>query len=160
MSIEARLAALGHTLPPLPQPAFDYVPAVRDGDLVWVSGQLPRDGAGGLPVLGRLGAEVDVDGGRRAAELCALQGLAALLSVAGSLEAVRRVVKLAGFVASATGFVERSARDRRRVQTCWPNRAHGDAGEACPQRRGAWRCCRGTSRWSRSSSLFALRPSA
>ena len=106
MSYEARLAELGLVLPLLPAPAFDYVPAVRDGALVWVSGQLPRDAAGELPVLGRLGAEVDVEAGRRAAVLCALQGLAALRSITGSLDAVARVVKLTGFVASATGFIE------------------------------------------------------
>lgn len=103
---EARLAELGITLPPLPKPAFDYVPAVAERGLVWVSGQLPRDAEGALPVLGRLGEEVDVEAGRRAAALCALQGLAALRSVAGSLDAVARVVKLTGFVASAPGFVE------------------------------------------------------
>ncbi|MBP0445859.1 RidA family protein [Roseomonas sp. SSH11] len=106
MTCEERLAALGLTLPPLPKPAFDYVPAVVERGLVWVSGQLPRDAEGNLPVLGRLGAEVDVEEGRRAAALCALQGLAALRSVAGSLDAVARVVKLTGFVASATGFAE------------------------------------------------------
>ncbi|WP_367617327.1 RidA family protein [Plastoroseomonas hellenica] len=74
--------------------------------LVWVSGQLPRDAEGALPVLGRLGDAVDVEAGQRAAALCALQGLAALRSVAGSLDAVARVVKLTGFVASAPGFVE------------------------------------------------------
>lgn len=103
---EARLAALGITLPPLPKPAFEYVPAVLERGLVWVSGQLPRDAEGALPVLGRLGEEVDVEAGRRAAALCALQGLAALRSVAGSLDAVARVVKLTGFVASVPGFVE------------------------------------------------------
>jgi enamine deaminase RidA (YjgF/YER057c/UK114 family) len=103
---EARLKALGVTLPPLPKPAFDYVPAVIDRGLVWVSGQLPRDAEGGLPVLGRLGDAVDVEAGRRAAALCAWQGLAALRSVTGSLDAVARVVKLTGFVASAPGFVE------------------------------------------------------
>jgi enamine deaminase RidA (YjgF/YER057c/UK114 family) len=96
---EARLAELGLTLPPLPKPAFDYVPAVLDRGLVWVSGQLPRDAEGALPVLGRLGADVEL-------ELCALQGLAALRSVTGSLDAVARVVKVTGFVASATGFCD------------------------------------------------------
>ncbi|MBR0646151.1 RidA family protein [Plastoroseomonas hellenica] len=103
---EARLAELGITLPPLPKPAFDYVPAVLERGLVWVSGQLPRDAEGALPVLGRLGDAVDVEAGQRAAALCALQGLAALRSVAGSLDAVARVVKLTGFVASTPGFIE------------------------------------------------------
>ncbi|SHJ89267.1 Enamine deaminase RidA, house cleaning of reactive enamine intermediates, YjgF/YER057c/UK114 family [Roseomonas rosea] len=106
MTHEERLAALGLALPPLPKPAFDYVPAVVERGLVWVSGQLPRDAEGNLPVLGRLGDDVDVEAGRRAAALCALQGLAALRSVAGSLDAVARVVKVTGFVASAPGFAE------------------------------------------------------
>jgi enamine deaminase RidA (YjgF/YER057c/UK114 family) len=103
---EARLAALGLILPPLPAPAFDYVPAVVHDKLVWVSGQLPRDAAGALPVLGRLGDDVDVEAARQAAELCALQGLAALRQAVGSLDAVERVLKVTGFVASAPGFVE------------------------------------------------------
>lgn len=106
MSHEARLAALGITLPPATAPAFDYVPAVVHGGLVWVSGQLPRAADGTLPVLGRLGEEVDAVAGRRAAELCALQALAALRATAGSLDAVARAVKVTGFVASAPGFVE------------------------------------------------------
>ena len=106
MSHEARLAALGVTLPPVTAPAFDYVPAVAHGGLVWVSGQLPRAADGTLPVLGRLGDEVDVEAARRAAELCALQGLAVLRAAAGSLDAVARAVKVTGFVASAPGFVE------------------------------------------------------
>ena len=79
MSHEARLAALGITLPPVAEPAFDYVSAVAHGGLVWVSGQLPRTADGTLPVLGRLGEKVDVEAGRRAAELCALQGLESML---------------------------------------------------------------------------------
>lgn len=103
---EARLVELGMVLPPLPAPAFDYVPAVVHGGLVWISGQLPRDADGGLPVLGRLGDGVEVEAARRAAELCALQGLAALRQAVGSLDAVARVIKVTGFVASTAGFVE------------------------------------------------------
>jgi enamine deaminase RidA (YjgF/YER057c/UK114 family) len=106
MSHEARLAALGIALPPVAAPAFDYVPAVVHGGLVWVSGQLPRAADGTLPILGRLGEEVDAGAGRRAAELCALQALAVLRATAGSLDAVARAVKVTGFVASAPGFVE------------------------------------------------------
>jgi len=106
MSHEARLAALGITLPPVAAPAFDYVPAMVHGGLVWVSGQLPRAADGTLPILGRLGEEVDAEAGRRAAELCALQALAVLRAAAGSLDAVARAVKVTGFVASAPGFVE------------------------------------------------------
>jgi enamine deaminase RidA (YjgF/YER057c/UK114 family) len=106
MSHEARLAELGITLPALAAPAFDYVPAVVHGGLVWISGQLPRAADGSLPHLGRLGEDVDVETARKAAELCALQALAALRAAAGSLDRVERAIKVTGFVASAPGFVE------------------------------------------------------
>lgn len=106
MSHEARLAELGLTLPPLTPPAFDYVPAVVHAGLVWISGQLPRAADGTLPHLGRLGDGIDVETGRRAAELCALQALAVLRDAAGSLDAVARAIKVTGFVASAPGFVD------------------------------------------------------
>ena len=76
------------------------------GGLVWISGQLPRAADGSLPYLGQLGEEVDVETARKAAELCALQALAALRAAAGSLDRVERAVKVTGFVASAPGFVE------------------------------------------------------
>jgi enamine deaminase RidA (YjgF/YER057c/UK114 family) len=106
MSNEARLAELGITLPPVTPPAYDYVPAIVHGGLVWISGQLPRAADGSLPYLGRLGEEVDVETARKAAELCALQALAALRAATGSLDNVARAIKLTGFVASAPGFVE------------------------------------------------------
>ena len=106
MSHEARLAELGITLPPVAAPAFDYVPAVVHGGLVWISGQLPRAADGSLPHLGRLGEDVDVATARKAAELCALQALAALRAAVGSLDHVERAIKVTGFVASAPGFVE------------------------------------------------------
>jgi enamine deaminase RidA (YjgF/YER057c/UK114 family) len=106
MSNEARLAKLGITLPPVTPPAYDYVPAIVHGGLVWISGQLPRAADGSLPHLGRLGEEVDVETARKAAELCALQALAALRAATGSLDNVARAIKLTGFVASAPGFVE------------------------------------------------------
>jgi enamine deaminase RidA (YjgF/YER057c/UK114 family) len=106
MSNEARLAKLGITLPPVTPPAYDYVPAIVHGGLVWISGQLPRAADGSLPYLGRLGEEVDVETARKAAELCALQALAALRAATGSLDNVARAIKLTGFVASAPGFVE------------------------------------------------------
>jgi enamine deaminase RidA (YjgF/YER057c/UK114 family) len=106
MSHEARLAELGIALPPVAAPAFDYVPAVVHGGLVWISGQLPRAADGSLPHLGRLGEDVDLETARKAAELCALQALAALRAAAGSLDRVERAIKVTGFVASAPGFVE------------------------------------------------------
>ena len=100
-----RLGQLGLVLPQVPVPVADYVPAVRTGDLVYTSGQLPFvDGA--LPTTGVVGEEsVDVTPEQAAAlaRLCALNAVAAVASVV-DLDSVVRVVKVTGFVASAPGF--------------------------------------------------------
>jgi enamine deaminase RidA (YjgF/YER057c/UK114 family) len=96
----ARLAALGLTLPPVPAPAAAYVPAVRHGDLVFVSGQLPvRDGE-----LVATGQVDDVETAAELARLCALNVLAAGAAVAGGLDAITGVVRCGIFVASAPDF--------------------------------------------------------
>jgi enamine deaminase RidA (YjgF/YER057c/UK114 family) len=105
--IEARLSELGFSLPPVVAPLAAYVPAVLDGDRVWVSGQLPFvDGA--LPVTGRVGGGGDgmVDPVEAAglARICALNALAAARSVIGELDRIGRVVKVVGFVASDPSF--------------------------------------------------------
>ncbi|MFJ3926098.1 RidA family protein [Streptomyces sp. NPDC090022] len=100
---EDRLAAAGLPLPPAPAPVAVYVPAVRSGSYVHTSGQLPMvDGA--LPVTGKVGAEVDAGRAAELAQRCALNALAAVVSVAGDLSAVKRVVKVTGYVASAPDF--------------------------------------------------------
>jgi enamine deaminase RidA (YjgF/YER057c/UK114 family) len=96
------LAELGVTLPPVAVPLAAYTPAVRTGDLVYTSGQLPLvDGA--LSLTGKVGAEVTPEQAGAAARVCALNALAAIDALVG-LDAVRRVVKVVGFVASAPGF--------------------------------------------------------
>jgi len=105
MSIEARLTELGLSLPPPRAPAFSYVPVVLQGDLAWVSGQLPWHADGTLPT-GKLGANVSIDAGREAARWCILNGLSVLKQTLGSLDRITRVVKLTGFVGSASGFVD------------------------------------------------------
>ena len=98
-----RLAALGLTLPPVAAPVAAYVPAVRTGTYVYTSGQLPTvDGK--LPAVGKVGDEVSVQEAAGMARTCALNALAAAASAAGGLEAIRRIVKVTGFVASAPGF--------------------------------------------------------
>jgi enamine deaminase RidA (YjgF/YER057c/UK114 family) len=105
--IEARLAELGFTLPAVATPLAAYVPAVLDGDRVWVSGQLPFvDGA--LPVAGRVGSGGDglVDPAEAAglARICALNALAAVRALIGDLDRIVRVIKVVGFVASDPAF--------------------------------------------------------
>ena len=99
MSASARLTELGITLPPVAAPLAAYVPALRVGDQVWTSGQLPMV-AGVLSVTGKLGAEVDLDTGVAAARTCVLNALAAAASVAGGIDAITRIVKIVVFVAS------------------------------------------------------------
>ena len=104
-SPEERLAQLGVTLPPPAAPVAAYVPCVRTGDLVYVSGQVPL--VDGKPShLGRLGAELGLEEGQEAARRCAVNVLAALKAELGELARVRRVVKLTVFVASEPDFTD------------------------------------------------------
>ncbi|MFC7870043.1 RidA family protein [[Kitasatospora] papulosa] len=102
-AVEAKLAELGLTLPDVLPPLASYQPAVRSGVYVYTSGQLPMvDGK--LAVTGKVGAEVTADEAKELAKTCALNALAAVKSVAGDLDRIARVVKVVGFVASASDF--------------------------------------------------------
>ncbi|MEZ0077269.1 RidA family protein [Planotetraspora sp. GP83] len=100
---EQRIEELGLVLPDVVPPLAAYVPAVRTGDYVYTSGQLPLVG-GKLGVTGKVGAEVSAEEGREQARICAINALAAVRSVVGDLSKVVRIVKVVGFVASAPGF--------------------------------------------------------
>jgi enamine deaminase RidA (YjgF/YER057c/UK114 family) len=100
---QARLAELGLVLPPVAAPLAAYVPAVRTGSYVYTAGQLPL-AEGKLLATGKVGAEVSAAEAAGLARTCALNGLAAVASVAGGLAAIRRIVKVTGFVASSPGF--------------------------------------------------------
>lgn len=102
-TIDRRLAELGITLPTPKSPAGDYVPAVRVGDLVFLSGTGPVRADGGL-VTGKVGRDLDLDAARAAARLTGLQILATLAAELGDLGRVRRVAKLLGMVNCAPGF--------------------------------------------------------
>jgi enamine deaminase RidA (YjgF/YER057c/UK114 family) len=98
-----RLAELGLTLPPVVAPLAAYVPAVRAGGFVYVSGQVPvADGK--LLAAGKVGGEVSPAEATGLARTCALNALAAAAAAAGGLDEIRRIVKVTGFVASAPGF--------------------------------------------------------
>ncbi|MBM7416970.1 MULTISPECIES: RidA family protein [Nocardiaceae] len=102
MGVTEKLAELGLTLPPVVPPVASYVPAVRSGDHVFTSGQLPMvDGA--LTATGKVGAEVSAEDATAAARVCALNALAAIDALVG-IDSVVRIVKVVGFVASAPGF--------------------------------------------------------
>ena len=103
MSIESRLRELGVELSAPPAPAANYVPFVRSGNLLFVSGQISMDADG--MVTGRLGEDMDVEAGAKAARLCAVNLLAQVKAACdGDIERLRRVVKLTGFVNSTPGF--------------------------------------------------------
>ncbi|NQX27270.1 RidA family protein [Microbacteriaceae bacterium VKM Ac-2854] len=101
--IAERLAELGIEIPEVSAPAGAYIPAITHGDLVFTSGQLPFV-AGVLPATGKVGAEVTPDDAKAYARIAAINALAAVQSVIGSLDRVTRIVKVTGFVASAAGF--------------------------------------------------------
>ncbi|MEU9744502.1 RidA family protein [Streptomyces niveus] len=106
--VEAALAELGLTVPQVVPPLAAYQPAVRSGVYVYTAGQLPMvDGK--LPVTGKVGAEVTPEEAKDLARVCALNALAAVKSVVGDLDRVARVVKVTGFVASASDFTGQPA---------------------------------------------------
>ncbi|TDI66635.1 MAG: RidA family protein [Alphaproteobacteria bacterium] len=103
-AIESRLIELGITLPETSAAVANYLPVARTGDLLFVSGQLPM-ADGRMAWTGRLGEALDIDQGRQAARLCAINMLAQLrAALDGELDRVARVVRLGGFVASAEDF--------------------------------------------------------
>jgi enamine deaminase RidA (YjgF/YER057c/UK114 family) len=97
-----RLAELGIELPPVVPPVAAYVPAVRTGNLVYTSGQLPMQ-SGSLAQTGKVGGQVSPEEAKTLARVCALNALAAVNALVG-IDAVTRVVKVVGFVASTPGF--------------------------------------------------------
>lgn len=102
---DARLRDLGLELPAPPRPLAAYVPFVAQDGVAYLSGQVPTED--GRPMWkGRLGADLDTDAGRAAAKRCALQALAVLKNELGSLDRVRRILKMTVYVASAESFVE------------------------------------------------------
>ncbi|MDC5699304.1 RidA family protein [Intrasporangium calvum] len=102
-AVEDRLSELGLAVPEVVPPVAAYVPALRNGNLVFTSGQLPmKDGA--MPATGKVGAAVDADAAKELAALCALNAIAAIKSVVGDLDKVTQVVKVVGFVASDPEF--------------------------------------------------------
>ena len=105
MSYELRLKELGIELPASPKPVANYVPVVRVGDLLFLSGVLPSN-EGQLVFTGKLGAEVSIEQGVAAAKLAVLNALAIVKAEAGSLDRVKRIVKMVGHIASAPGFTD------------------------------------------------------
>ena len=103
MSVEARLNELGYVLPEAPAAVGAYLPALRTGNTIVTSGQLPMQG-GGLTCVGKVGADVSIEDAQAAARLCALNCLAQIKGTGTSLDNVARVFRVEGYVNSADGF--------------------------------------------------------
>ncbi len=104
--VEKKLADIGITLPTPATPVANYIPSVRVGTLLFVSGQICVDGSGQLVAKGKLGGGVSVEDGQKAARACAANLLAQVKAAVGDLDKVARVVRLSGFVNSAPSFLE------------------------------------------------------
>ena len=103
MSIKAKLAELGLTLPEAALPVAAYVPAVRTGNLVFIAGQLPLvDGK--IPFVGKVGSDVTPEQAKDMAQVCALNALAAI-SLVADIDQIERIVRVGGFVNGIPGFV-------------------------------------------------------
>jgi enamine deaminase RidA (YjgF/YER057c/UK114 family) len=107
MTPEEQLHALGLELPPAPKPVGAYVPAVRTGNLVFISGQLPMK-EGKLMATGHVGREVTLAEAQACARQAALNALAVVAGEIGGLAKVARIVRITGHVASAPGFTDQA----------------------------------------------------
>jgi enamine deaminase RidA (YjgF/YER057c/UK114 family) len=105
-STEKKLASIGVTLPTPASPIANYVPFVRSGDMLVVSGQICFGADGKLVAKGQLGGSVSLEEGQKAARACAINLLAQLKAALGDLDKVARVVRLGGFINSAPGFTD------------------------------------------------------
>jgi enamine deaminase RidA (YjgF/YER057c/UK114 family) len=105
--IDDRLRELGYQVPAARAPLANYVPARRVGNLVYTAGQVSGTADG--EIKGKLGTDLSVEQGREAARVCALNCLAALLTVTDSLDAVKQIVRVGAFVSSADGFTQQPA---------------------------------------------------
>ncbi len=103
MSFEARIQAMGLILPEPPKPAGHFVPAVQTGKLLLVSGQISAV-SGQILITGKLGRDLSLDQGQEAARLALHNVLAVIRSSLGTLDRIKRIIKLNGWVASAEGF--------------------------------------------------------
>jgi enamine deaminase RidA (YjgF/YER057c/UK114 family) len=105
-TVEKKLAELGVVLPQARTPIANYVPFVRTGNFMVLSGQLCFDSQGKLVATGKLGAEVSLEDGQRAARACAINLLAQIKAGLGDLDKVLRVVRLGGFINSTPSFLD------------------------------------------------------
>ena len=105
-TVEKKLAELGIALPTPATPVANYIPFVRTGALLFVSGQICLGADGKLVAKGKLGGGVSLEDGQKAARACAMNVLAQVKAALGDLSRIKRIIKINGFVASTPDFVE------------------------------------------------------
>jgi enamine deaminase RidA (YjgF/YER057c/UK114 family) len=105
-TVEKKLQELGITLAEPAKPIANYVPFVRTGNVLTVSGQICLDGSGKLVAKGQLGAGVSIEDGQKAARACAISLLNQVKAAIGDLDKVARVIRLGGFINSVPGFTD------------------------------------------------------
>lgn len=108
-TVAARIRALGLEIPPLPQAAGNFLPWVRTGSFVFLSGAIGTTFGGGkwsLPIKGKVGADISIEQGYESARYCALNHIAALQACLESLNQVLKIVKLVGYINAAPGFTK------------------------------------------------------
>src|SRR6516165_10225975 len=105
-TVEKKLAELGIALPTPASPVANYIPFVRVGTLLFVSGQICLDASGKLVAKGKLGNGVSLEDGQKAARACAVNVLAQVKGALGDLDKVKQVVRLGGFINSDPGFLD------------------------------------------------------
>lgn len=103
MSVEAKLKEMGLTVPEAPKPVAAYVPAVKAGEYIYTSGQIPFVN-GELKYKGKVGNDLTPEQGYEAAKICCLNCLSVIKGQIGDLNQIKRIVKVTGFVSSAPGF--------------------------------------------------------
>ena len=103
-TVEKKLAELGIALPTPASPVANYIPYVRVGALLFVSGQICLDAGGKLVAKGKLGGGVSLEDGQKAARACAINVLAQVKAAVGDLDKVKQVVRLGGFINSDPFF--------------------------------------------------------
>lgn len=108
MGIDEKLKEMNIVLPKVPRPVATYIPAVRTGNLLFLSGMLPFKN-GEMVYIGKVGARIKEEVGYEAARLATLNALAVINEELGSLDHIKRIVRLTGYVASAAGFSRQPA---------------------------------------------------
>jgi len=103
--IEERLVELGITLPVPPKPAGSYIPVIKTGNLLFVSGQIPMK-EGKVVFQGKVPTDISMEDAQKASKLCIINALAQLKAEIGTLDKISKIVKVSGFVNSSQDFVE------------------------------------------------------